>query len=479
MRTGKNFLFNVILSVSSVLFPLITFPYASRVLGPEGIGAVNFAENFCRYFMLFAALGIPIYGIREIAKVSHSMNERSKVFSEIICIHFIASICCVMIYAIIVLLFNKFHEHEDIYWLGGLYIFSNIFSIEWFFNGLSEFKFIAIRGVIIRIIFVIGMFLLVKNRNDVFWYFSLNVLILVINNVVNLFFWRKKANLILSNLDVKKHLKPLLYIFLSTVAISLYILIDTIILGFIKGDHYVGYYSLATKLNKVPLTFIVALGTVLIPQLTKAAHEKDFKTFEKLISKSIDFVVMLGVPIAVGLFLCSKQLISLFSGQGFLEAELGMKILTSVSLLIGLSNVYGMQILTPLGKDRQLLMSVSFGTILSLILNFSLIPILADKGAALANLLSELAVTLMTGYFATKAINLKSPLKTILLQLLMYCPVALLCYSLKSFIVVDIAFIAVAGVFLFIFFLVINIFVLKTPLAIEIFTLIKQKLKYA
>lgn len=477
MKTANNFFFNIIQSVSAVLFPLITFPYASRILGPEGIGITNFAENFCRYFMLFAALGIPIYGIREISKVSSSRSLRSKTFSEIITIHFLASFISVFVYLFIVFSFEKFQEHQGIYLLGAFYIFINCFSIEWFFNGLSEFKFIAIRSVLIRFLFVIGLFFLVKKSSDVFWYFSLNVVVLLINNLINLYYSKNKIFFVIKKLELKKHIKPLFYIFLSTLAISLYILIDTIILGFLKEDVYVGYYSLASKLNKVPLVFIVALGTVLIPQLTLAAHEKDMVSFEKLIHKSNDFVVMLGVPIAIGLFLCSKQLIVLFSGLDFLPATNSMQIMTGVSLLIGLSNIYGMQILVPLDKEKKLLLSVFIGTIISLVLNFILIPIWADFGAAITNLLSELAVTIVMGYFASRIINIGSPIKKIVLQIIGYLPIILLSFYLSPYIYSGLFYMAIIAFLMIFTFLIVNLKVLKTPLAIETLEVLKQKMR--
>lgn len=477
MKTANNFFFNIIQSVSGILFPLITFPYASRILGPGGIGITNFAENFCRYFMLFAALGIPIYGIREISKVSSSLKLRSKIFSEIIVIHFIASCISLFIYFLIIFSFEKFQELQAIYILGALYIFINVFSIEWFFNGLSEFKFIAIRSILIRFLFVIGLFFLVKKSSDVFWYFSLNVLTLLLNNLVNLYYTKNKAFFRIKNLELKKHLKPLFYIFLSTLAISLYILIDTIILGFLKDDIYVGYYTLASKLNKVPLVFVVALGTVLIPQLTLAAHEKDMFSFERLIQKSNDFVVMVGVPIAVGLFICSKELIVLFSGIEFLPAINSMQIMSGVSLLIGLSNIYGMQILVPLGEERKILISVFIGTIMSLTLNFILIPIWADYGAAITNLLSELAVTIVMGYFASKMINFRLPIKKIILQIICYTPIILSSFYINQYIYSGLFYIIIIAFLMFFTFLVVNFMLLKTPLAMEFMDVLKQKLR--
>lgn len=477
MKTANNFFFNLIQSVSSVLFPLITFPYASRILGPEGIGLTNFAENFCRYFMLLAALGIPIYGVREIAKISSSLQLRSKIFSEIIVIHFTASCINVLIYLSIIFSFDKFQNHRGIYLLGAFYIFINTFSVEWFFNGLSEFKFIALRSVLIRFIFVIGLFVLVRSSSDVFWYFSLNVIVLFINNLISLYYCKNKTEFSIKNLEIKKHLKPLFYIFLSTLAISLYILIDTLILGFLTEDTYVGYYTLASKLNKVPLTFIVALGIVLIPQLTLAAHEKDMVSFKKLIHKSTDFVVMLGVPITIVLFLCSKQLIVLFSGSEFLPATNSMQIMTGVSLLIGLSNIYGMQILVPLGEDKKLLISVLIGTILSLTLNFILIPMWADLGAAVTNLLSELAVTILMGYYASRIINIGSPVKTLALQIIGYSPIIIFSFYISQYIYSDLLYMVIIAILILVTFLLVNLKLLKTPLALEALEVLKQKIR--
>lgn len=477
MKTANNFFFNLIQSVSSILFPLLTFPYATRVLGPEGIGLANFAENFCRYFMLFAALGIPIYGVREIAKTSNLLEQRSKVFSEIIVIHFIASCINVLVFLIIVFSFEKFQNNLEIYLLGAFYIFINTFSVEWFFNGLSDFKFVALRSVLIRFLFVIGLFLFVRSSSDVFWYFSLNVFVLFINNLISLYYCKNKINFSIINLEILKHMKPLLYIFSSTLAISLYVLIDTLILGFLKEDKYVGYYALVSKLNKVPLTFIVALGTVLIPQLSQAAHDNDMVSFKKIIQKSTDFVIMLGVPITIGLFICSKQLIILFSGIEFLPALKSMQIMTSVTFLIGLSNIYGLQILIPLGEDKKLLISVLAGTFLSLTLNFILIPVWADQGAALTYLVSELTVTIFTGYFVSRVINIGIPIKTIAIQILCYLPVIIFCFFFGQFTDSHTWYIVIISFLLFGIFLLVNLKLLRTPLALESLEVLKHKIK--
>ncbi|WP_304063968.1 flippase [Pedobacter glucosidilyticus] len=478
MKVSKDLFFNILNSLSIVLFPLLTFPYASRILGPEGIGVVSFAENFCRYFMLFAALGIPIYGIREISKVSHDLFKRSKIFFEILIIHLITTLICIIFYCIIIFNVLEFNDYKTIYLLGIFYIFSNVLSIEWFFNGLSEFKFIAIRSILIKLIFVALLFLLVKTKTDVFWYFALNVLLLLFNNIINLFYLRSKISIHLINLDLIRHLKPLLYIFSTTVAVSLYVLIDTIILGFYKEAEIVGYYALSIRLNKVPLVIVVALGTVLIPKLTKAAHDQDFNQFKGLIKKSTDFVIMIGVPVTFVLFICSKPLIMLFGGVEFLHADATIKIMSSLALLIGLSNLYGMQILTPLGKDKELLKCVTFGTICSLILDFLLIPMFAEKGAALANVFSEIVVTVSTYLLAKKVINIQQPIKIIGVHFLLYCPTAIFCFIIEKHFYSDVVFGLFAVSLIGLTFVITNLFILKTSLALETLNLVKKYCKY-
>jgi O-antigen/teichoic acid export membrane protein len=226
------------------------------------------------------------------------------------------------------------------------------------------------------------------------------------------------------------------------------------------------------------LSFITGLGIVLIPQLTKAVHENDIVAFKELISKSMDFVVMFSMPIGVGLFVCAPQLIVLFSGDEFLPATLAMQIMTSVTLLIGLSNIYGMQILTPFGKDRYLLTAVTIGTVLSLGLNFLLIPLWAENGAALANVLSELIVTVATAYFASKTVDLKYPIKPIIFQFVLYLPVVLLAHFLSMIELASILYVLVVGICMLIWFLIINIFIVKNPLALKTLSTLKEKLGY-
>jgi O-antigen/teichoic acid export membrane protein len=476
LGTAKNIVFSSLQSIVTILFPLITFPYASRVLGPDGIGITNFAESFCRYFMLFAALGIPVYAVREISKVSKDKDKITKFFFEIFTINLITSSFVVGIYLLIISFFNKFDNYHELYVLGAFYIFINTFSIEWFYNGLSEFKYLAIRTLIVRIVSLVCLFLMVRTKDDVLWFFGLNVLVLLVNNILNFVYLKDKIHFSWQVLNLSKHLRPLMIIFFSSLAISLYSLLDTIILGFLKEDYFVGLYTLANKINKIPTTFILAVGAVFLPKLVMAYQDNDKKDFENLVQKSMQFIVVFSVPICFFILLSSKTLIILLAGNSFIEADWSLQLMTPLTFLIGFSYFFGMQVLLVVGEEKKLLLSVITGTILSIVLNFILIPIFADRGAAIANIVCETFVTILTGYFASKHIDFGNIFKIFFIQVFIYCAVALILFFFSPFnISLGLKFF-IQVLFFIITFIIINLYILKIPFVSIFFKSLQEKI---
>lgn len=398
----KNFLYNLVLTVSTILFPVITFPYASRILGPEGIGKVQFVTNFAQYFILLAALGIPVYGIREVAKLKNSPKELNGFFTEMISLNFITSVLFFLIYTVLVYSIPSLAHDKDFYTVAVLMVLLGFCNIDWFFSGLERFKFIAGRSLIVKLLALIFLFLFVKEKDDDIYFLWITVGITVLNNLWNI--WSARHYIDFKQIDpgsVRKHFKPLLYIFSTVAAISVYAYLDTVILGFLKGYEDVGYYTAASKINKITIPVLTSLGTVLIPQIAQAFKNNDGQEVGRLAKYSFDFVIFLGLPMICGLIALAPELIIMFSGQDFAPAVLPMQIFAPVVLIIGLSNVWSIQILTPAGKDKQVTISVAFGVVCSIILNFSLIPHFAYAGAAVANVLSEFMVMGFLAYFAS------------------------------------------------------------------------------
>lgn len=405
----KNFIFNFLLSISQIVFPLITFPYITHILLPEDVGLVNFVDSFCRYIILFSALGIPIYGVREIAKVKDNINKLETLTNELVSINFILSIIFLFIFFIFVFTIQKLQINYKLYLIGSCMIISNVFSFEWYFQGIEEFKYITVRNIGIKIFLSVLTFFIIKRESDVIPYFLLTVLSYFITAVINFLHAKKniKLKLIFNLNSLKKHFKPLLLIFSTIFFVSAYTLMDTLILGFLTDDKTVGIYTTGLKIAKIPMLFIGALGVVLIPRLSKSYFHNEEADFLLLINKSVNFVITFSLPIFFYIFANSNTIIYLIAGKNYSESAIVLQILSVLGILVGLSNIFGMQVLTTMSKDKYFTISVLAGTISSVLLNLLFIPKFKEIGSAFSNITSEVLVTIMTIYFASKFIKIK------------------------------------------------------------------------
>ena len=397
----KNFLYNLLLTVSTIIFPIITFPYASRVLGPIGIGKVQFVTSFAQYFVLISALGIPVYGIREVAKRRNDLLMLKKFFTEMIFLNVVTGVIFTLIYLAVIFSVPNLSKDKDFYLIALMLITFNFSNIDWFFSGLERFKFIAVRSLVIKFLSVVLLFFIVKEQSDDVNFLWLTIGVTLANNFWNI--WTARSYFhpgSLSYLDLKIHLRPLFYIFSTVAAFSIYGFLDTIILGFLGNYEDVGYYTAASKINKITIPILISLGTVLIPRISQAFKNNDLDLVKYLAKQSFDFVILLGVPLVFGLIVLAPELIIIFSGKNFAPATLTMQIFAPVILIMGLNNVWAIQILTPAGKDKLVTKAVVIGVIVSLLSNVLLIKYFSFNGAAFANVLAEFTVMCGFIYFA-------------------------------------------------------------------------------
>jgi len=466
----RNFFYNILLSTTQVIFPLFVFPYLARVIHPEGIGIVSFVDSFCRYMILFSALGIPIYGVREIAKAKNDKIQQAKIFKELVFLHVIVTFLFLLIYFGIIFSVGKFQNYTKYYIAGSLMIFSNVFIVEWYFQGIEDFRFITLRNIIVRSFLLFFVYLFVKSEEDSFIYFLITVIMSVLNAAINFFYAIRKidSNYHIEINNLKKHVKPLLYIFSSIAFISIYTLLDTILLGFLADDRSVGIYSMALKVARVPMMFIGAFGVVLIPKLSAYFIENKMVVFESLIQKSFNLVVTFAIPIIFLIITCSREIILIFAGNYFIESQFVLNILSLLGLLIGISNIFGLQVLTPMGKDKYLTISVFFGTLVSLGLNFFLIPLYKEKGAAISNILAELTVMLSTILFSKKFINIKIDFK--LMTNIIFCsiPIIIIHTLVKSYFNSLFLILFLTTFISFLYYLFAQIYFIKNSIIIEI-----------
>ena len=477
MSTRKNILYNGLLSVSQVIFPMVTFPYATRILGPEKLGTINFADSFCKYTMLIAALGIPVYGIREISKAAHEKTKLAKVFSEIFCIHLFTTVLILAAYVLCILFVDRFSVSREIYWWGGLMIFSNLFSIEWFFSGLSHFKFIALRSFLTRMLFVGLVFLLVRDAKDYTMYFILMVLAVAATGIFNVFYLLKIINPFtgISYAGLLRHFKPLVYLFSAIFAINIYITLDKVILGFLAGDLSVGYYSAVLRINNIALSIIGSFGIVIYPQLTRLFAENRMEDFTLMVNKLVNLIIAVCLPMAIGFCLCAPEIIFIVAGKNFSRAILPMQVLCLLCLLISLSNIFGNLVLASMSKDKQFSLSAFGAAIISLVLSVTLIPAHKESGAAIANLCAELAITGFTFFFARKYVRFDLSFKKLLINVWICIPYVLVIFLFK-WLITGIWFRSLA-IFIssLLYFIFSQLFLLKNNLFIELFNSFKRK----
>ena len=385
-----NFIMNFILTASNFIFPLITFPYVSRVLGASGTGKVSFAISVVSYFTMVAALGVPTYGIRAAAKVRDDQEKLNRTTQEILIIH----LFMMVIVSIMAILFvPRFQSDRTLFLVVGISILLDPLGVNWLYQGLEQYGYIAKRSIFLKFIGVILMFMFIHSPDDYVFYGVTSILASAGSNVLNFINLRKYISLKpVGNYDIKQHLKPILILFAQVVAVNIYTNLDNVMLGFMKTDVDVGLYAAAVKVKTILTSLVTSLGAVLLPRLSYYIMEGKKEEFQGLIKKAYNFVIVIAFPLMLFTIFYAKDCLIFLSGNEFIGATLAMQIIAPTILLIGLSNLLGIQVLTPLNKEKQLVYSVVAGALVDLILNIIFIPKMGAAGASFGTLVAEFVV---------------------------------------------------------------------------------------
>lgn len=394
-----NFIMNSILTVSSFIFPLITFPYVSRILSPVGTGKVSFATSVVSYFLLIAQLGIPTYGIRSCAKVRDNKKELSKVVQEIFLIGIIMCIISYILFFASIFFVPKFKEEHKLMLIMSTTILLTTLGTEWVYKALEMYTYITWRSIVFKVLALIAMFMLVKEENDYIIYGAISILASSASFVFNFFYLFKLIDLKEKfQFELRKHMRPILVFFAMTCATTVYLNLDTVMLGFMTTDADVGYYNAAVKIKNILVSIVTSLGAVLLPRVTYYLQKGENKEFISLSTKAIRFVMFVAFPMFVYFSIFARPGILLLSGIEYEKAILPMRIMMPTLLFIGLTNIMGIQILVPKGREDKVLISVVVGAIVDLILNMLLIPRYASTGAAIGTMVAEAVVFIVQYY---------------------------------------------------------------------------------
>lgn len=402
----KNYLYNLSYQILILILPLITTPYISRVLKAHGVGIFSYTNSITQYFILFGAIGLNLYGQREIAYVQTNKVKYSQVFYEILITRMITL-------SISVLAFYFLLCHHDkygiVFMIQTIDIIASIFDISWLFQGLEDFKKIVIRNFIVKIVGMILIFIFVKNVDDLKLYVFLNSITLLFGNLSMWLYLPKTINKIdLKTIAISRHIKPAIALFVPQIATSLYTMLDKTMIGFLSGNESeVAFYEQSQKIIKMALTFITSLGTVMMPRIAKTFAEDNHKKIRSYMALTFKIVFTMSIPLCLGIMAISPNFVPWFFGEGYDKVVPNMIIIAPIIILISLSNVTGTQFLLPTRRQREYTVSVVGGSIINIVFNFIFIPMFLSIGAAIATLFAELIVTLIQLYFVRYDFDLK------------------------------------------------------------------------
>ncbi|MDM8261387.1 flippase [Limosilactobacillus vaginalis] len=394
-----NLFMNVILKASAFIFPLITFPYVSRILGAGANGKISFASSVISYFSLCASLGIPSYGIRKCAEVRDDRELLSKTVQELLMINIVCTVISYTILVMLIFIIPKFYNQRILFWVTSLSIIFNTLGVDWFYQSIEQYDYITIRNILFKLIAVVLMFTFIREEKDYIFYAGITVIGSVGSNILNMlklnhYVTFKKYH----NYNFIQHLQPIFVLFLYNATTTIFTNLDQVMLGFMSNSKEVGYYAATVKIKNILISVITALGSVMLPRVAYYLKKNEKGKFIFLIRESFDFIFVSAVPIAIFFIVESRYIILFLAGDGYEKSITILQLIAPSVIFIGLSSVTAWQLLIPLKMEKYTVIGAVIGSIINLTVNFALIPNFGGAGAAIATTVAELAV-LLTHFF--------------------------------------------------------------------------------
>ena len=411
-----NLVLNTINTVTKLLFPLITFPYATRILGPQGIGQVSFLSSIINYVVLFSSIGIPMYAIREVARVRNDSTKANITVIEIFVLHSILTMIGYVAVVLLSLFVPEVQSDAPLFYILSLTLLFTAIGCEWFYSGIEDFFYITIRGIVVRILSIFFLFLFVHSKDDLLLYGLYCVIGTIGGNLFNFIRLKKYISIdksVFKEFKPLRHLKPSLEIFILNIVISVYLQLNTVMLGLYCDAEAVGMYTAATRLMAVILSLANSIGPVIMPRTSNLIAENKISEWKSLAQKVYNYSFAITLPLSIGLFFTSKYALFLLCGQEFTPAIQAAQIVSPIIFIVMFSGFMGTQTLYPLGKVKIIIICTSLGAMSDLVLNFLLIPRYTYNGAAFSYLFAEFVTSFSMFFFAKKIIPINFASKSI------------------------------------------------------------------
>ena len=420
MKVIKNYLYNLSYQILTIILPIITVPYVTRIFTSEALGNYVFYNSIVSYFSLFAMLGIGVYGTKQIAAAS----DANSTFWNIYVIQLIASILALSVYVISV--FSIPQMGGVIPLMVGVVLFERMFDISWLFSGKEDFKKITLRNTVVRLVGVICIFIFIKSSDDLYLYIFL---IVTINFLGQLVMWIPAKKFIkrpsFNTKIMKKNLHPIVLLFLPQVAISLYVVLDRTLLGLLGSYSDVGIYEQGQKLTSILITVVTSLGVVMLPRVANLLSERREEEVQNMVKFSFILYNLIIFPMIFGLIAVNEVFVKLFLGQNFQDVKYVLYIIVFNLMFIGWTNILGYQVLVVRNKNKEFMLSTTIPAFVSVAVNIVVIPFFGYIGASITSVVVEILVFAIQWYYSRNIINKnllfnKDLVKIILSSLVMF-----------------------------------------------------------
>lgn len=402
-----NYIYSMSYSVLNMILPLITSPYISRVMGAERLGVYSYTHSIANYFILFAMLGFNNYGNRCIAKVRDDQDSLNRTFSSIYVMQAITSVSMLCLYVLYILFFVK--EYKNIFIIQILIVFGNLLSVNWFYWGLEEFKLTVTKNFVIKILTFISTMVFVKSKEDLWIYTLVLSLSLVLNEGVLFIMLKKYVRLVKPSWnEIIMHLKPSVILFVPVLAVSIYRTMDKIMIKGLSEYAQVGYYTNAEKIINLCLSFVTALGQVMLPKMANILSKGRIQDFKQLLVKSMKFASFLSCAMTFGIIAVCDTFVPIFFGTGYEPCIAILAFLAPNLIFLAWGNVLKMQYLVPKEEDHVFIKACFWGAIVNVVINFILIPYAEALGAVIGTLCAEVISLMYILFSIKKEIDIKS-----------------------------------------------------------------------
>ena len=400
MKVIKNYLYNLSYQILTIILPIITVPYVTRIFTSEALGNYVFDNSIVSYFSLFAMLGIGVYGTKQIAAAS----DVSSTFWNIYAIQLIASILSIFVYIIVVFSIPQMEGIVPL--IVGITLFANMMDISWLFSGKEDFKKITIRNVVIRVIGVISIFTFIKSSDDLYLYVFLIVIFDFLGQFV---MWVPAKKFIkrpsFNTRIMKKNLHPIVLLFLPQVAISLYVVLDRTLLGLLGSYSDVGIYEQGQKLVSILLKVVSSLGVVMLPRVANLLSERRDKEAQNMVKFSFILYNLIIFPMIFGLIAVNEVFVKLFLGQNFQDVKYVLYVIVFNIMFVGWTNILGYQVLVVRNKNKEFMLSTTIPAFVSVAVNIAVIPFFGYIGASITSVVVEILVFAIQWYYSRNIIN--------------------------------------------------------------------------